>query len=159
MLHLMIALAMAQDLAHTHEVFHFTARAPIESVFPLFGADKERLWAPDWKPAFVWPAPTEDRQGMVFKVAHGDRSAIWVNTVLDSSANKVQYVYVIPDVVVTVITLSLKSDAASTDVAVTYDRTALTPDANELVNTMASHDRKAGPEWGQQINSYLKTKP
>ena len=94
-------------LVHTHEVFKFTAHASIDCVFPLFGADKERLWAPHWNPVFVWPAQADDQQGMVFTVAHGDRTAIWVNTVLDPISNTLQYVSVIPEVVVTVITLGL----------------------------------------------------
>jgi hypothetical protein len=33
---------------HTSEVFTFVANARIDDVFPLFGAYRERLWAPDW---------------------------------------------------------------------------------------------------------------
>ena len=42
---------------------------------PLFGANEERKWAPDWKPQFVYPNPARDQQGMVFQVAHGHTPA------------------------------------------------------------------------------------
>ncbi len=68
---------------------------------------------------------------MVFRVRHGDKSAVWVNTAFDRTARRIQYVYVIPDVVVTVITLELMPDRGSTNVDVVYERTALAEAANE----------------------------
>ena len=147
-----------QPAVHTHEQFEFIADAPIDVVWPLFGAEGERAWAPGWDPVFVWPRQAADQQGMVFKVAHGDRAAVWVNTCLDSSTHRVQYVYVLPDIVATIITLRLVPSGQSTHVAVTYERTALAESANEIVSTMAAHDRASGPEWGEQINSHLRSK-
>ena len=141
---------------HTCEQFAFTANAPLDVAWPLFGADKERSWAPDWNPVFVWPVDAIDQEGMVFKVRHGDKTAVWVHTVLDRAASRIQYVYVLPDVVVTVITLHLAPIAQSTHVAVTYSRTALEPAANDLVREMAHRDRTAGREWDLQINTYLR---
>jgi hypothetical protein len=141
---------------HTCEQFAFTANAPLDVTWPLFGADKERVWAPDWNPVFVWPVNAVDQEGMVFKVLHGDKTAVWVNTVLDRAASRIQYVYVLPDVMVTVITLQLASVAQATHVAVTYSRTALDAAANDLVREMAELDRAADREWDLQINTYLR---
>ena len=141
---------------HTCEQFAFTANAPLDVTWPLFGADKERAWAPGWDPVFVWPTTPIDQAGMVFKVTHGDKTALWVNTALDRTANRIQYVYVLPDVVITVITLQLAALAQATHVAVTYTRTALEVAANELVREMAVRDRAAGQEWELQINTYLR---
>lgn len=146
---------MANQL-HTHAEFEFIADAPIEVAFPLFGANGERAWAPDWDPMFVWPEEATDRQGMVFNTRHGDRLATWVNTLFDRVANRVQYVYVIPDLVATVITLKLTPSGRATHVAVAYERTALNERANAIVRDMAARDKLAGSEWGEQINDYLK---
>jgi hypothetical protein len=62
---------------------------------------------------------------------------------------------VIPEVVVTVITLKLMADGGSTKVDVVYERTALLHAANEIVKQMTSRDRLAGKEWSQQINGHL----
>jgi hypothetical protein len=140
---------------HTCEDFDFVANAPAERVFPLFGAEMERAWAEDWNPRFVWPAKAEDRNGMVFQLAHGDRTAIWVNTLFDREARRVQYVYVLPDRVATLITLKLTPRGDSTHVTVRYERTSLSAEADAMVREMAELDRRAGAEWATQINRYL----
>ncbi len=44
-----------------------------------------------------------------------------------------------------------------THVAVSYQRTALKPEADAWVAHMAELDAKAGDEWAAQINAYLKS--
>jgi hypothetical protein len=144
---------------HIHEHFEFCVEAPLESAWPLFGAKREQDWAPGWHPRFVWPPVANDQQGMVFEIADGDETAIWVNTSLDPGANRIQYVYVIPNIVVTVITLKLRRSGSSTHVEVTYDRTALAEAADERVRHLAARDSMAGPEWSAQINQYLVSRP
>jgi hypothetical protein len=145
----------AAALLHTREQFSLVADAPFDIAWPLFGAHKERAWAPDWEPLFLWPEKALDQEGMVFKVGHGLKTATWVNTAFDRMRRRIQYVYVIPDVVVTVITLKLTPNRRSTLVDVVYERTALAAAANEVVKDMATHDRSAGPDWSAQINSHL----
>jgi hypothetical protein len=143
-------------LAHTEAKFEFVANGPMEKVAPLMGADRERLWAPDWDPHFVHPRPASDREGMVFTLTHGPFLVPWVNTEFDVSAGRMQYVYVIPDTLVTVITIRLTSQGNTTHVAVEYDRTALNAAANQRVQRMAEHDRGSGPEWKEQIDGWLR---
>jgi hypothetical protein len=143
---------------HFRNDFSFVAQATIEVAGPLFGADKERVWAPDWNPVFLWPQETGDQPGMVFTVAHGDKTAVWVNTIFDLAAGHVQYVYVLPDVVATVVSLRLTPIGNTTAVAVTYERTALREAARDVVGHMAERDANAGPEWEHQINAYLATR-
>jgi len=142
--------------AHTEEKFAFMANAPMERVAPLFGADKERVWSPGWNPQFVHPVPTTDEEGMVFTVAHSHLKAAWVNTQFDVKNGRFQYVYMIPDALVTVITLQLQPEGNKTQVEVEYDRTALSPDADTHVQHMAEGDRRSGPEWEKQVNEYLR---
>lgn len=144
---------------HTEEKFVFTARAPMEQVAPLFGANKERAWAPGWVPDFVYPSPAADVQGMVFTVPHDQLQSAWVNTVFDLQKGHIQYTYVIPEHLVTVITVSLQRQGQQTGVEVHYDRTSLTAGGDEHVRTMAQHDRDSGPEWERQINEYLEKHP
>ncbi len=142
--------------AHTEAKFTFTANAPINRVAPLMGADKERIWAPNWDPLFLHPSPATDVPGMVFTVRHHHLQAVWVNTDLDLANGRVQYVYVIPEIMLTVITLKLNPDGNQTRVEVEYDRTALTPEADARVREMAAQDRASGPEWEQQVNQHLR---
>jgi hypothetical protein len=142
-------------LLHTREQFSLVANAPFEVAWPLFGADKERAWAPGWQPVFLWPERAFDQEGMVFHISHGDKNAVWVNTAFDPVAGRIQYVYVIPDVVVTLITLKLRPVGDSTKIDVVYERTALLAKANDMVKQMAASDRVADVEWSRQINRHL----
>lgn len=154
-LHHHFARRSSAPLAHTETKFEFAANGPLEKVAPLMGADRERVWAPGWNPHFVFPKPVADQQGMVFTVAHGPYRVPWVNTEFDLSNGRVQYVYVIPDTLVTVITSRMTSEGTKTRVKVEYDRTALSTGANDHVQRLAENDRKSGPEWEGQINEWL----
>jgi hypothetical protein len=160
-MHLHAALRGHGDTAssgrvHTEEKFAFTALGRMEDVAPLFGADKERVWSPGWNPKFVHPVPAADEEGMVFAVAHDHLKAAWVNTEFDLKNGRIQYVYMIPDALVTVITLRLQPQGDHTQVEVEYDRTALSAETDAHVRHMADGDRTSGPEWEKQVNGYLE---
>ena len=55
-------------LAHTRTEFKFTANASFEQTAPLFGANEERKWAPDWNPQFVYPSPRTTSQAWSFRL-------------------------------------------------------------------------------------------
>jgi hypothetical protein len=138
--------------------FEVVAHGPYADVFPLFGADKERVWAgKDWDPTFVYPNPANDVQGAVFTVSHGHATTIpWVNTAFDPQSGHVQYVYMVPETLTTLVDIHIVAqDANNTKVNVLYERTALRAGADDRVRRMSEHDRKSGPEWGEQINHYL----
>ncbi|HKS80269.1 MAG TPA: hypothetical protein VJR23_02085 [Candidatus Acidoferrales bacterium] len=149
------ATAGLGQMAHTEKQFEFVANAPMEKVAPLFGAWKEREWSPGWKPEFIWPSDPVDREGMIFRVAHGHTHAVWVNTAFDLVDGRIQYAYVVPDAMVTLITLRLTAEGARTRVEVKYERTALDAGLNVHVEEMAEADGNAGPEWEQQVNNWL----
>jgi hypothetical protein len=146
----------AQQLTHTRTEFRFTANASFEQVAPLFGANEERQWSPDWNPQFIYPQPGRDEQGMVFKIMHGQHEAIWVNTAFDLAAGHIQYTYILNDAMATLIDIHLTREGAQkTGVNVIYERTALIPEANEHVQHFAKNDEKAGKEWDEGVNGYL----
>jgi len=145
-----------EQRTHTRTEFTFTVNAPLEVAAPLFGANEERKWSPEWKPQFLYPQPPRDQQGMVFKITHGQHEAIWVNTAFDLAAGHIQYAYVLNDAMVTLIDIHLTRESAQkTGVKVVYQRTALVPEANEHVLHFAKGDERAGKEWEEAINGYL----
>jgi hypothetical protein len=152
-------IAASEPLLHVSHQFAFTIHVPMKDAALLFGAHAERVWAgAEWDPQFVHPLPATDKQGMVFTVSHPHMKATWVNTIFDLNNGHVQYVYFIPDALVTRIDIHITSrDAKTTDVNVVYERTALSPEANAHVRKMGESDAKAGPEWEKQINDYLKS--
>lgn len=148
--------ATPNQTAHTHTQFTFTVEASFEQTAPLFGANEERKWAADWDPQFIHPQPAHDQQGMVFLVEHPGHSSVWVNTAFDLAAGHIQYSYVLNAAMATLIDIHLKRAAADkTEVTVLYERTALTPDANQHVEHFARGDAKAAQEWADAINGYF----
>jgi hypothetical protein len=146
-----------QPLTHVSSTFSFMLNAPMRVVAPLFGPQGERVWAgDDWNPQFIYPATPQDVEGAVFMVRHADHDSVWVNTIFDLEKGRMQYVYVLADLLVTTIDVHLHPvDAQNTKVDVTYTRTALRPEANDHVIAMSGHDRKQGPEWKSKIDAYL----
>jgi hypothetical protein len=72
-------------------------------------------------------------------------------------AGHIQYVYVMNDVMVTLIDIHVtRKNASQTVVSVVYERTALVPEANEHVMHSAKHDQGFGKEWAEEITQYLE---
>ena len=98
----------SQPAAHVSNSFTFTVNAPLREAAPLFGPEGERAWAgDDWNPEFVFPVPAQDVEGAVFTLRHGEHTAVWVNTLFDLSGGRMQYVYVLGDLLVTTIDVRL----------------------------------------------------
>ena len=146
-----------QPAAHVTNSFAFNVNAPLREAAPLFGPEGERAWAGDeWNPQFVFPVPARDVEGAIFTLRHGEHTAVWVNTVFDLSAGRMQYVYVLGDLLVTTIDVRLHVvDPRHTRADVIYVRTALRPEANEHAAALGKQDAEQGKVWEKQINAYL----
>ena len=143
-------------LVHTREEFSFVVNAPYDEAFPLFGAYEERKWAAGFYPQFVFPPSPHDQQGMVFTTVQEGNNRTWINTALDRAAGHAQYVYFIPETMVALIDVRLaRTGNWQTKVKVSYERTALTPEANDYVRETAAADANAGPHWAEMISGYL----
>src|ERR1700757_3979472 len=93
-----------QQLLRTQTAFEIVVHLPYAEAAPLFGPEGERPWAgKHWDPQFLYPQPARDEQGAVFTIQHGPVDAVWVNTLFDLEAQHFQYVYFIPEVMVTTI--------------------------------------------------------
>ena len=153
------------QFAHVDNTFRFELAAPLARAAPLFGPDGERCGAgKHWDPQLIYPQtvpgqPARDIEGAVFTVRHGAHTGIWVVTVFDLAAARMQYVSVIPGLLLSVIDVRLTSiDPSRTTVVVTCARTALSPTANDDVNGMGAADRQSGTHWKQAIEECLNPK-
>jgi hypothetical protein len=137
--------------------FELAVPASYAETAPLFGPIGERVWAgPDWDPHFIHPQPAKDIQGAVFTVAHGPLTTVWINTLFDADGRHFQYVYFVPEMMVTMIDVRFTPvDAKLTKVHVVYTRTALSEEGNRHVAAMTDQDKRAGTEWQQMIGKYL----
>ena len=156
--------AASQQAAPVHisNTFHFQLNASLAEVAPLFGPEGERSWAGEhWNPQFIYPqrAPNAelDVPGAVFTIQHGPHTLVWVTTIFDPAAGRMQYVAFVPGHMVSVIDVRLSANGVkTTSVEVTYTRTALDPAANDEVRAHGNDDSQSGPEWQQAIEASMK---
>ena len=144
------------EVAHVRTEFHFTLDIPYASAAPLFGADAERKWSEGWYPRFLYPVPPADQEGAIFRVDHSaSHSSVWINTVFDLPAGRVQYVYILNQAVITRIDIHLtRNGSDKTGVNVVYERTALDPAFNEHVRSLAQSDAAGAKDWKPAIEAY-----
>jgi hypothetical protein len=149
-------ISMTQPV-HVRNSFQLLVPAPLARAATLFGPDGERCWAgPHWNPEFLYPRPGKDVQGAVFTIQHGPHKSVWVNTVFDPAAGRMQYVSFLPERLVSVVDVRLTSvNFSSTRVEVSYARTALDPAANDEVEALGQKDRTSGADWQQAIEGCL----
>jgi hypothetical protein len=147
----------AQPLLHLTTGFDLFVHAPYAKTAPLFGPQGERAWSGEhWNPEFIHPQSAHDEEGAVFTVQHGPYKAVWVTTLFDLHARHFQYVYFLPDLMVTVIDVRFKpAGADATGVNVVYTRTAVTTEGNKHVAVMSEEDKTAGKNWQNAIDDYL----
>ncbi len=152
--------APASQLLRTQTAFDIIVRLPYAQAAPLFGPEGERPWAgKHWDPQFLYPRPAHDEQGAVFTVQHGAATAVWVNTLFDLEARHFIYAYFIPGIMVTTIDVRFTpTNPTTTQVHVTYTRTALTLEGNDHVTKFTATDKSAAQNWQSEIDSYLASR-
>ena len=145
---------------HEETTFDVVVHAAYEETAVLFSPLGERAWAGEhWDPKFLHPVPGQDKEGAVFTISHGAVKAVWVVTQHDVEARHFQYVYFIPDVMVTKIDVRFVSvDPGTTQVTVTYVRTSMSSEGDAHVKAMSEGDRGAYRDWQMAIDQYLAHK-
>jgi hypothetical protein len=121
-----------------------TVPLPADETMPLFTARGERAWVEGWDPEFPAGEPREEDEGTVFVTTADGRSTFWVVAV--RHADRVRYARTTPGYTAGTVEVRRRgSNARSTQVDVTYDLSALTPDgAAELDRFGARYDQEIG---------------
>jgi hypothetical protein len=131
-----------------------TVPLPADEAMPLFTARGERRWVEGWDPEFPAGEPSEETEGTVFVTRAGDRSTFWVVAIRDPDG--VRYARITPGFAAGTVEVQVRpSGARSTQVDVTYDLTALTPEgAAELDEFAAGYEQDIG-SWEAAIEAAL----
>jgi hypothetical protein len=137
--------------------FEFDVQESQQQVAPLFGANRERVWAEGWDPQFIYPQPANDQSGSVFQVKKGNHDSTWITTIFEPEKGHIQHVYFIPEVTAVLIDIHLAAASQSgTHVHVRYERTALSAEMNNHIREQGNKDAKSGEEWRTAIESYFQ---
>jgi hypothetical protein len=103
------------------------------------------------------PQPAADIEGAVFTVRYDQQLETWVNTLFDLDARHFQYVFFLPDMMVTVVDVRFKPiGPEETNVSLVFTRTALKSQSNPQVQAASEADKNAGSFFQSAIDAYLQ---
>jgi hypothetical protein len=137
-----------------------TLNAPLGKVFPLFGALREKEWAPDWQPEVIYATDGSIEERMVFKTqSHHEQEpdSTWIVAQYRPEQSFIEYIVFAPERVWW-ITIQCHEGVVgeTTEATITYTYTGLSEDGNaknaQALEMMFRHDLK---DWEDQINQYL----
>jgi hypothetical protein len=140
----------------------FRIDQPIETIFPLFSAEGEKLWVPGWDYENIMGSNDlhEDYIFLTKNHDHASTDAIWLVKRYDPESFLVQFYKVEPENKVGVITVQcIHIDKRLTEVEVTYEYTGLSEKGDEFVDGFTSTQYKEFiGEWNSLLVSYFQSK-
>jgi hypothetical protein len=140
----------------------FRIDQPIETIFPLFSAEGEKLWVPGWDYENIMGSNDlhEDYIFLTKNHDHASTDAIWLVKRYDPESFLVQFYKVEPEDKVGVITVQcIQIDKRLTEVEVTYEYTGLSEKGDEFVDGFTSTQYKEFiGEWNSLLVSYFQSK-
>jgi hypothetical protein len=140
----------------------FKINQPIEILFPLFSAEGEKLWVPDWDYENIMGS-TDLHEDYIFITKahdHASTDAIWLIKKYDPDSYFVQFYKVEPKDKIGVITVQcIEVEKSITEVNVAYQYTGLSDKGNEFIIAFDSaHYEEFINEWESLLNTYFQSK-
>jgi hypothetical protein len=124
---------------------------PPKDAFTLFTPTGERAWAQGWEPHFPGPAADDTEPGTVFQTDHAGRRSTWT-VARREVATTIAYVTSTPGERAGLVTVTCAPGQDDTTLAtVSYDLTALVPEANAELDRFAAHYPHFLQQWQQAI--------
>jgi hypothetical protein len=111
---------------------------PADEAFAFFTPSGERAWAQGWEPEFPASSEDETEPGTVFEVAHDGRRSTWVVAACVPGRSITYARTTVSDRAGLVRVECAPAGDGTTDARVTYDLTALTEDAEQVLEEFAA---------------------
>jgi hypothetical protein len=147
---------LSKSVSHTAE---FEISQPVQSVFPLFTPEGEKLWAPGWDYDNLMGTNSLDEDYLFLTRSrdHAAREAIWIVKRYTPERHRVQYYKIEPGEKVGIIEVACAAlSSGSTEVQVTYRYVGLSETGNRSVERFTNKDYEAFiEEWKRLIESYF----
>lgn len=148
------------SVKHTEK---FRIDQPVETLFPLFSAEGEKLWVPGWDYENIMGS-NDLHEDYIFITKNQDHSSIdtetiWLIKRYDPEAYLVQFYKVESKEKIGVITVQcIQIDKGITDVEVTYEYIGLSKSGNQFIEgfTSAQYKEFIG-EWKSLLLKYFQS--
>ena len=140
----------------------FEVEQPIQLLFPLFSAEGEKLWVPDWDYENIMGS-TELHEDYVFLTKthdHASTEAIWIVKKYQPVNHYVQFYKVEPNDKIGIIEIKcIKLTDTSTKVQVTYEYIGLSEKGNQFIQDFTALRYKDFiAEWEALLVAYFKSR-
>ncbi len=146
------------QVKHTDD---FRIDQPIDVLFPLFSAEGEKCWVPDWDYKNIMGS-TDLHEDYIFVTENHDHAAsaaIWIVKKYDSNNHHVEFYKIEAEEIIGIIRIICDALSGSkTKVSVTYEYIALTKKGNEFISRFTNDEYKVFiGEWKQLLEKYFNT--
>lgn len=147
------------QIKHTES---FEINQPVQVLFPLFSAEGEKLWVPEWNYENIMGG-TELHEDYVFITKthdHASTDAIWIVKRYEPENYCVQFYKVEPEDKIGIIeVVCTQLTDADTEVQVTYEYIGLSDKGNQFIKKFTSSEYKQFiAEWKSLLISYFNQK-
>ena len=131
--------------------------APPGEVFPLLCPVREAEWVNDWRPRLVLSDSGVAEPGCVFITPGIPEDALWLMTIHDPEALRLEIIKIIPGVVVGKISIALSPEGDNGCISkITYAYTALSEHGGRALEEFTeTHFRGFMETWEKELNYFL----
>jgi len=137
----------------------FSIHQPVERVFPLFNAEGETLWVPNWcyENIMGHTRPHEDYIFLTQDHDHGSTPAIWLVKRYEPENHFIAFYKVEPESKVGIISVKCRARSEqATDVRVSYEYVALGPEGDAFIASFTFEKYQAYmEEWKTLLDAYF----
>jgi hypothetical protein len=124
---------------------------PPKDALALFTPTGERVWVQGWDPQFPSPAADDTEPGTVFQTDHAGRRSTWT-VIRRDTGTTIAYATSTPGERAGLVSVTCQPWEGDTTLAtVSYDLTALVPEANAELDRFAAHYPHFLQQWQQAI--------
>ena len=136
---------------------HFHLDAPCAQVFPLFTAQGEKVWAPDWDPEMLGG---DTARGSVFRTRHAESETVWIVTDYQPDHYRASYARLVQGSNMGLVDVACHEDSGGSSVSVRYTLTGLSKEGDAFVRKFLSdpHYTRFIEEWRTTISAALNEK-
>ena len=133
-----------------------TLAAPPEELFPLLCPVRECDWVNGWDPRVVLTESGVAELDCVFITPATPEEAVWVVTRYEPELFRLEWLKLIPGMVVAKIIIKLESIPEGTSAAISYCYTSLSPQGDLAIEGLSQEHFDAFMRaWEQELNHYL----
>ena len=129
--------------------------APPDRALVFFTPEGERHYVAGWDPEYLHPPDGALVEGLTFRTTHNDERTLWLVSRCDVARGMLEYIRIVPESRIGVVSVQLVPSGDGTDVNVTYRMTALSEAGEQALRAFAAGFEAMLASWERSIAAAL----